>query len=135
MQIGFQYKHYNGFARLYNYGLKHFNPNNMITKQAEKKVKILEFWKKFGFEATKSAFGAKQSILYLWQKTYKNSGYKIDSLNPKSQARINNNKRVIDFEILKKIKRLRLEICPNMGKAKIKKYLDEFCENNNLQIY
>ena len=135
MQIGFQYKHCAGFARLYNYGLKHFNPNNMITKQAEKRLKILQFWKKFGFEATKEAFGTKQSILYLWWKIYKDSGYKIDSLNPKSQARINNNKREIHPLILKEIKRLRLEICPNMGKTKIKKYLDEFCKNNNLPIY
>ena len=135
MQIGFKYKHCNGFARLYNYGLKHFNPNNMITKQAKQRLKILQFWRKYGFKATKDAFGAKQSILYLWWKTYKDSGYKIDSLNPKSQARINNNKREIHHLILKEIKRLRLEVCPNMGKAKIKKYLDEFCKKNNLPIY
>ncbi|MCK5413520.1 MAG: transposase family protein, partial [Candidatus Pacebacteria bacterium] len=57
------------------------------------------------------------------------------SLNPKSQRRINNNKRITHPLILKEIKRLRLEECPNMGKAKIKKNLDIFCKTNNLPIY
>ena len=134
MQLGFKYGHCKGFSKLYNYGLKYY-PNYMITKTAEKRLKILKFWKKYGLQATTAAFGAKQSTLYLWWKIYKDSGHKIVSLNPHSQARINNNKRKINHLILKEIKRLRLEVCPNMGKAKIKKYLDVFCENNNLPIY
>ena len=81
------------------------------------------------------AYGAKQSTLYLQWKIYKESGYKTNSLNSGKQARINNNKRVIHSLILKEIKRLRLEVCPNMGKAKIKKNLDVFCQKNNLDIY
>ena len=134
MQLGFKYGHCKGFSKLYNYGLKYY-PNYMITKKAEKRVKILKFWKKYGLQATTDAYGAKQSTLYFWWKIYKDSGYKIVSLNPKSQARINNNKRKIHHLILIEIKRLRLEVCPNMGKAKIKKYLDIFCENSNLPIY
>ena len=119
MQLGFKYVYCQGFHILYNYGLKH-NPNYMITKQAKKRLKILNFWRKYGLQATIEAFGAKQSTLYYWWKIYKDSGYKIDSLNPGSQARINNNKRIIDPLILREIKRLRLEECPNMGKAKVK---------------
>lgn len=134
MQIGFKYKYCKGFARLYNYGLKHY-PNHMITKEAEQRAKILLFWRKYGLKATKDAYGANKSILYLWWNIYKESGYRIESLNPKSQARINNNKREIHPLILKEIKRLRLEVTPNMGKEKIKKYLDIFCKQNNLPIY
>lgn len=134
MQLGFEYGACKGFFRLYNYGLRHY-PNYMITKQAKQRLKILEFWKKYGLQATTDAYGAKQSILYLWWKIYKDSGYKIVSLNPGNQARINNNKRIIHSKILKEIKRLRLEVCPNMGKAKVKKYLDIFCKDNNLLIY
>jgi len=36
--------------------------------------------------------------------------------------------------ILSEIKRLRLEVCLNMGKAKVKKYLDIFCGERNLPI-
>ena len=135
MQLGFKYGHCKGFHRLYNYGLKHFNPYTMITKEAKQRAKILIFWKKHGLQATTDAYGAKQSTLYLWQKIYKDSGYKLLSLNPGNQARIKNNKRKIDPEILKEIKRLRLEVCPNMGKTKVKKDLDKFCKKNNLPIY
>ena len=134
MQIGFKYKYCQGFGRLYNYGLKH-NPNNMITKTAENRLKILMFWKKYGLEATREAYGAKRSTLYGWWKIYKESDYRTDSLNPGSQARRNVNKREIHPLILKEIKRLRLEVCPNMGKAKIKKDLDKFCQKNGLPVY
>ena len=134
MQLGFNYGACKGFSRLYNYGLKHY-PNYMITKEAETRLKILRFWKEYGLQATTDAYGAKQSTLYGWWKKYKDSGHKLDSLNPGNQARINNNQRIVDSKILKEIRRLRLEECPNMGKAKVKKNLDPFCKDNNLPIY
>ena len=135
MQIGFKYKHCNGFGRMYNYGLKHFNPNSMITKTAEQRLKILQFWRIHGLKAAQDAFGAKRSTLYGWWKIYKNSNYKVESLNPGNQTRKNVNKRKIHPKILAEIRQLRIEICPNMGKAKVKKYLDIFCMNNNLPMY
>ena len=135
MNIGFKYKYCNGFGRMYNYGLKHFNPYTMITDKAEERLRILNYWTKYGLEATKDAFGAKRSTLFYWKKLYKDSGYKIESLNPGKTIRKNKNKREIHPLILKEIKRLRLEVCPNMGKEKIKKYLNIFCTNNNLPIY
>jgi hypothetical protein len=44
-------------------------------------------------------------------------------------------KRIIHPLILTEIRRLRLEVCPNMGKAKIKKYIDILCLKNNLPLY
>lgn len=134
MQIGFKYYDCHGFGRLYNYGLKHY-PNYMITKEAEERLRILKYWKKYGLEATHDAFQAKRSTLYAWWKIYKESEYSLESLNPGKQARVNTNKRIIDPLILKEIKRLRLKVCPNMGKAKIKKYLDKYCIKNNLPVY
>lgn len=104
----------------------------MITKEAEQRVKILEFWRKYGLKATKDAFGAKRSTLYQWWKAYKESGYRVESLNPKSQAPINKRKREVDYRVIGEIRRLRLEECPNMGKEKIKPELDRFCLQNNL---
>ncbi len=135
MQIGFKYGHCKGFGRMYNYGLKHFNPYIMITKEAKTRLKILNYWKKYGLEATKDAFGAKRSTLFYWQKIYKDSGYKIEGLNPGKTIRKNLNKREIHPLVLKEIRRLRLEECPNMGKAKVKKNLDIFCKKNKLDIY
>lgn len=120
---------------MYNYGLKHFNPNIMITNNAKTRLKILNYWKKYGFEATFDAFGAKRSTLYYWQKIYREGEYKLESLNPGKTIRKNLNKREIHPLILAEIKRLRIEECPNMGKAKVKKNLDIFCRDNNLPIY
>ena len=132
MQIGFKYHKCRGFGRLYEYGYKQ---THMITKTAEQRVKILKFWQEYGLEAAKSAFGAKRSTLFQWKKTLADSGGKIDSLNPGRQARKRTNKREINFNLLREIKRLRLEVCPNMGKAKIKVFLDKFCRKNNLPTY
>ncbi|PLX27096.1 hypothetical protein C0583_05120 [Candidatus Parcubacteria bacterium] len=82
MKIGFKYSNCQGFGRMYNYGLKHFNPYTMITDSAQEGLKILNYWKKYGFEATRDAFGVKRSTLYYWQKLYKDSEYKVEGLNP-----------------------------------------------------
>ena len=132
MQVGFKYYNCQGFGRLYNYAIKQ---SYMITKEATQRLKILQFWKKHGLKATNDAFGAKRSTLFAWWKIYKESGFKIESLNPKTQSRVINNKREIHPLILKEIKRLRLEECPNMGKAKVKKNLDIFCRLNSLVSY
>lgn len=132
MQIGFKYHNCHGFGRLYEYGYKY---TRMITKEAKQRLKILQFWREHGLKATTDAFGAKRSTLFGWWKIYTDSGFKIESLNPGTQARVNNNKRVIHPLVLKEIKRLRLEECPNMGKAKVKKNLDIFCKENKLSMY
>jgi len=132
MNIGFKYKWINGFGRWYDYAYKQ---THMITKEAKQRLKILSFWRKYGLNAVTDAYGVKRSTLYYWQRLYRLGEYKIESLNPGSQIRINKNKRVVQPELLKEIRRLRLEVCPNMGKAKIKKYLDIFSEKNSLPVY
>jgi putative transposase len=131
MQIGFKYHNCRGFGKLYEYSFKH---THMITKEAKQRLKIIDFWKKYGLRATTDAYGAKRSTLYYWQKIYQGSGNKLESLNPKSQAPINRRKRIIDYKIINEIKRLRFDVCPNMGKEKAKKDLDKFCKINNLDI-
>ena len=132
MQIGFKYHNVRGFGRLYEYAHKQIH---MITKEAKQRLKILQFWQEHGLKATNDAFGAKRSTLFGWRKKYINSGRKIESLNPGTQARVVNHQREVDPLILKEIKRLRLDECPNMGKAKVKKNLDIFCKINKLPIY
>ena len=129
MKIGFKYYNCRGFGRLYEYNYKH---THMITKQAKQRLKILQFWRRYGLDATMEAFGAKRSTIYGWWKIYKESGYKVESLDPKSQTPKSRRKRVVDPLVIKEIKRLRFDVCPNMGKDKVKKDLDIFCKENNL---
>ncbi len=121
-----------GFNRWYNYAYKH---THMITKEAQQRLKILNFWRQYGLKAATDAYGAKRSTLYGWWKIYLASERKVESLNPGKQARINNHQRQINPLILAEIKRLRLEVCPNMGKAKVKKNLDPYCRLNSLPMY
>uniref|UniRef100_A0A7C4R663 Helix-turn-helix domain-containing protein n=1 Tax=candidate division CPR3 bacterium TaxID=2268181 RepID=A0A7C4R663_UNCC3 len=126
----FLYKGVIGFKRLYDYGYKH---NHMITKEATERKRILDFWEKYGLEATKSAFKTKRSTLFYWKKLYKDSGCDLMGLNPKSQRPNTIRKRITDYRILNEIKRLRIDVCPNMGKEKVKIFLGRFCEENNLK--
>ena len=64
MQIIFKYHNCRGFGRLYNDAIKQ---KYMITKEAKQRLKILEFWKKHGLQATIDAYGAKRSTLYYRQ--------------------------------------------------------------------
>ena len=127
MQLIFKYHNCSGFARLYDYANKH---GHMVTKEAQQRIKILDFWRCHGLKATKDAYGVRRSTLYLWQKILRDKG--VEGLSPGSQARKNNNRRIIDSLLLVEIKRLRLEVCPNMGKAKLKIFLDQFSEANGL---
>jgi transposase InsO family protein len=115
---------------MYDYGFKY---THMITKEAKERLRILEFWQKYGLKATKDAFGAKRSTLYGWRKVYLSSGRKIISLNLRSQAPKNKRKRIVDYRLVGEIRRLRLKVCPNLGKDKVKIFLDKFCKEHNLK--
>ena len=131
MNITFKYKWCPGYGRLYDYALKH---NHMITEDVQQRLKIMRFWKEYGLKATTDAYGVKRSTLYNWQKAYRDSGRDFQSLVPKSTAPHRRRKRVIDYRIIQEIKRLRTEVCPNMGKDKVKIFLDQFCLKNELPV-
>lgn len=124
------YKGIKGFTRLYNYGYKY---THMITKEANERMRILIFWKTHGFKATKDAFKVSRSSLFAWQQAYRQAGSKLEALCPGSQTRKTQQRRNIDYRIVTEIKHLRLEVCPNMGKDKIKVFLDPFCAAQGLK--
>ncbi len=40
---------------------------DMIPKEAQYRLRVLRFWKKYGLEATREAFGVSRRTLYRWQ--------------------------------------------------------------------
>jgi len=130
MNVIYKFKWIKGSRMMYDYASKH---NHMITTKAEQRQKIILFWRKYGLKATKDAYDVSRSTIYGWWKIYKDSGYVVASLDPGSQAPINTRKRIVDPKIIKEIKRLRLEVCPNMGKDKIKIFLDIYCKDNKIK--
>jgi len=129
MQVIFKYKYISGFGKMYDYALKH---NHMITNSAYTRHEILMFWRKHGLSATQDAYKVGKSTLYDWWKIYQDNKCNIQALNPKSQAPIHKRQRKVNFLIIDEIKRLRLEVCPNLGKDKVKIFLDQFCLKHNI---
>ena len=81
-----------GLVRLYDEALR---LRDMITPQAEERLKILVFWKKHGDEAAKEAYGAARSTLFRWQRELKQGGGKLEALVPKSTAPKKKRERII----------------------------------------
>ena len=72
---------------------------DMITPQAEERVRILTFWKAHGDSATKEAFGVSRPTLFRWQAALRAGGGKLEALVPKSTAPKTRRKRVIPQEV------------------------------------
>jgi transposase InsO family protein len=103
----------------------------MITKSALKRYHILCFWNKHGLTATTDAYKVKRSTLYHWQKLYHEggkAGLALGSTEPKKKRL-----KKWDWRIIEEIKQLRTKVCPNMGKDKVKPFLDEYCQRQGLK--
>ena len=96
---------------------------DMITPQAEERVRILTFWNHHGDAATKEAFKVSRPTLFRWQKLLNDGGGKLEALVPKSTAPNTRRKRVIPkaIEDLIIAERSRERI----GKEKIAKLLKD----------
>ena len=81
-----------GLVALYDEALRF---RDMITPQAEERMKILAFWKEHGDKAAKDAYGASRATLFRWQKELKAGGGKLESLVPQSTAPKTKRKRII----------------------------------------
>ena len=68
---------------------------DMITQEAQRRARILTFWRTHGLAATKEAFQVSKPTLHRWQKMLDDADGNIESLNPGSRAPKNKRKRVI----------------------------------------
>ena len=85
-----------GFVSLWQYTLR---SRDMITLQAQQRVRILAFWEKHGLTATKEAFSVSRATLFRWQRMLTEGHGKLDALNKKSTAPRQRRKRVIPVEV------------------------------------
>ncbi|MDD3591973.1 MAG: integrase core domain-containing protein [Sulfurovum sp.] len=105
----------------------------MISKEANRRYKIVLFYQKYGLEATLEAFDISKRTLYRYQAILKESKYNIQALEPKSKAPKQKRTSTVPQEIVTEIKRLR-EKYPNLGKAKLYHLLKPWCQNNSLSV-
>lgn len=72
-----------------------------------------------------------RATVYRWRKQFENSGKNLSSLIPQSTRPHRVRAMQTPLPLLTLIRQLRHEY-PRMGKAKIKRFTDEFCEAQNL---
>ena len=60
------------------YSLRRFSKDEI----ARERFKIIEFYERFGEEATKEDFGADRKVIHVWKKRLKEKGNKLMALIP-----------------------------------------------------
>ena len=99
--------------------------------EIEHKLKIINFFNKYGLNPTKDAFSVSRAGIYLWKKKLKESNGRLYVLKNQSRKPHNTRRMYLEPEIYQFIKNLR-EQYPRLSKDKIKPLLDEFCQKNGL---
>jgi len=110
-----------GFVSLWESGLRSRDMRNQ--KESERRMKILLFWKKYGFEATRAAYNVGERTLFRWQRALKESVGRLSSLDPKSTAPKSRRKRIIPDGVEQEIVALRRD--HRLGKDKLQVILEE----------
>jgi hypothetical protein len=77
-------KHTKGFRKAAESALKWRSMRNKA--EVQRRVKILNFWQKYGTNTTKDAFGVSKATLFRWQQQLNQRQGNIAALDPKSTA-------------------------------------------------
>ena len=117
-----------GFGGFSDYGLRFLA---MVSEKAQHRYRRLQFWEKYGLEATIEAFKVKRRTLYNWRKQLREGNEDIGSLNEKSKAPRKRRKRLWPKEIYDEIRRLRT-MHPNLSKEKLYPFMKVFCDQRKL---
>jgi transposase InsO family protein len=64
-------------------------------KEVERRIKILDFWKALGLDATRDAFSVSRRTLFRWQAALDTAKGKVTALDPQRTAPIQRRKRII----------------------------------------
>ena len=99
---------------------------------AQQRLRIMEFYNKYGESATKEAFGADRKVVNQWKKKLHQHGGALEGLVPKSTRPNRSRTMTVATEIVQFIRQIRQEH-PRLGKEKIKPLLDEFCQSNGVK--
>ena len=99
---------------------------------AKQRMKIIDFYKKHGEQATKEAFGADRRVLSRWKQRLWQKGGKLSALVPSSTRPHKVRTSPVPPKVIDFIRHWR-EKHPKFGKDKIKIFLDPFCHQHRLQ--
>jgi transposase InsO family protein len=100
--------------------------------EVKKRLEIIEFFEKYGEEATREAFKKSRSTLYSWKKKLKDSGGDLRSLIGGSKAPRRRRQRIVNPLIKAFVIDYRKKH-PRVGQDAIKPALDKYCEVNRIK--
>ena len=122
------------FTKGYNMCMRYLQDILGHPKELEikKRVKVIDFFDKYGLAATREAFGVGRATIYIWKKKLKESDGKLSGLASKSKAPKNKRKRKVNRFIKEFIINYRWKY-HGVGKEAIKPALDQYCKNNDIE--
>lgn len=105
-----------------------------ISDVAKYRLHVLNCFYIHGLKVVMDTFKVKKSTLYDWKRVYESSGKKMSSLIPKSTRPKKTRTMYIDWELVEFIRAFREEY-GNIGKVKIKPFLDAYAKEVSLKSY
>lgn len=99
----------------------------------EKRVDIIEFCDKYGFEATQEAFGKSRSTIYLWKQKLKKADGKLSAFAPGDRTPRNKRHRLVDPFIERFIVAYR-SAHPGVDKTTITPVLTQACKDAGIRV-
>lgn len=118
--------------RDYNTLMKMISPG--LSDPAVFRLKVLDHHYKYGWKSAVDAFGVGKSTLYEWKKVYESSGKNKYCLVPKSTRPHHTRTMTLNPQLVEFIKAMRVEY-GNLGRAKIKPFLDEYAKSIGINSY
>lgn len=116
----------------YNILMKLISPK--LSDPAVFRKHVLDHYYKYGWRSAVDAFGVGKSTLYDWKRIFEKSGKNKYSLVPKSTRPHHTRVMTTTPELVEFIKQMRLEF-DNIGKLKIKYFLDEYAKDLGKESY
>ena len=110
------------------YSLRKFSKDEI----ARERFKIIQFYDRFGEEATKEAFGADRKVIHVWKKRLKDKDNKLIALIPSSTKPKRVRTMKTELKIIQFIKDKRYQY-PRIGKEKLKPLLDKYCKEHGIR--
>jgi transposase InsO family protein len=120
-------------GELYNLSKLNSLINHPKYEEISKRLKIINFYDRYGLSATKEAYSVSRSTIYLWKKKVREADGDIRALAPQSKAPRKKRERKRNIVIEDFIIGYREEH-PRAGKNTIKYELDKYCKDNKINI-
>jgi len=130
-QIYYQSYFRSGYNRFMNYVSNIAHMSEKDQEIISQRIKIIEFFDKYGEKATREAFSRGRSTVFLWKKKLKENGNRLSALKIGSRIPKAKRTRETDPLIIKFILDYRLKH-PGCDKVTLKPAVDAFCHTSNL---